>query len=363
LQYFRLLGYFALAMCAYGAEKLRTNHVIHVMTDGLRWQEVFRGAEESLMNKENGAVADAAALKKLYWRDTEEARREALMPFVWGVLAKQGQIFGNRDKGSDAYVTNGLNFSYPGYSETFCGFPDERIHSNDKVANPNETVYEWLNRKPAFHGSIAAFGAWDVFPFILNEKRSGILVNAGYDPLTAIPTNPRLALLNQLKADGPRVWDDEAFDAMPLYTAIEYLKARKPKVLYLSLGETDDWAHDGKYAAYLDSAHRVDAYLKTLWDTVQAMPDYRGNTTLIFSPDHGRGSAPVEWKSHGEKIPESKYIWMGFLGPGTRALGERVKAPAVTQNQIAATLAALLGEDYSAAVSRAGKPIADVLSH
>jgi hypothetical protein len=331
------------------------------MTDGLRWQEVFRGAEDSLMDKENGAVSDPAALKKLYWRETAEARRETLMPFVWGVLARQGQLFGNRDKKSDAYVTNGLNFSYPGYSETFCGFPDERVHSNDKVPNPNKTVFEWLNGKQQYRGAIAAFGAWDVFPYILNDKRSGIPVNSGYTPLTSIPMNARLELLNQLKADGPRVWEDEAFDAMPLYTAIEYLKARKPAILYLSLGETDDWAHEGKYGAYLDSAHRVDAYLKTLWETVQAMPDYRGNTTLIFSPDHGRGSAPVEWKKHGEKIPESKYIWMGFLGPDTPSLGERANVPAVTQNQIASTLAALLGQDYSAAVPRAGKPINQVL--
>gem|GEM_PF-5870018 len=31
-------------------------------------------------------------------------------------------VYANRDLGSDAYVTNGLNFSYPGYSETLCGF-------------------------------------------------------------------------------------------------------------------------------------------------------------------------------------------------------------------------------------------------
>ena len=45
------------------------------------------------------------------------------------------------------------------------------------------------------------------------------------------------------------------------------------------------------------------------------------------------------------------------------ALGERSHIAAVTQNQIAATLAALLGEDYPADVSKAGKPIADVLPH
>jgi hypothetical protein len=52
---------------------------------------------------------------------------------------------------------------------------------------------------------------------------------------------------------------------------------------------------------------------------------------------------------------------MAFLGPDTRPSGERSKTAAVAQNQIAATLAALLGEDYNSEVSKAGKPIADVI--
>jgi Type I phosphodiesterase / nucleotide pyrophosphatase len=329
------------------------------MTDGLRWQEVFNGAEEPLMTKENGAVEDIEALKAAYWRDTPKARREALMPFMWNVIAKNGQIYGDRTKGSDAYVTNGLNFSYPGYNETLTGAPDPRVNSNDKIENPNVTVLEWLNRKPAYRGKVAAFGAWDTFPFIFNQPRAGFLVNAGWDPLTSIAMTPRLKLLNQLKADGPRFWDDEPFDNLTFYTALEYLEQMKPKVLYLSLGETDDWAHKGEYTAYLDAAHRADAYVKALWEAVQSMPEYRGTTTIIFSPDHGRGMAPLGWKDHGEKLPESKYIWIAMMGPDTPALGERANVPAVTQSQIAATLAEFLDEDYDAAFPRAGKPIKD----
>jgi hypothetical protein len=337
-----------------------TKNIVFVMTDGFRWQEVFGGADPMLMSKESG-VENPEALKKAYWRETPEARREALMPFFWTVIAKQGQVYGNRNKGSDSYVTNGLNFSYPGYSETLCGFADPRISSNDKIPNPNVTVLEWLHHKPAFQGKVAAFGAWDTFPSIFNAPRAGFPVNAGYDAFTDIPPTPELELLNRLKEELPRVWDGEPFDAIPFRTALEYLKVRKPRVLYLSLGETDEWAHIGHYADYLDSAHRADAYIAALWNLLQSMPEYRGSTTLIFSPDHGRGEAPVEWKNHGEKVPDSKYIWMAFLGPDTRALGERSRVEAVTQNQIAATLAALLGEDYNADTERAGKPIADVL--
>lgn len=331
------------------------------MTDGLRWQEVFSGAEENLMTRKDGKVADVGALKKSYWRDTAEERRGALMPFLWNVVAKRGQIFGNRGLGSDAYVTNGFFFSYPGYSEALCGFADPRINSNNKVANPNVTVLEWLKHEPAFQGDIGAFGSWDVIASVFNPDRSGLVINAGWDPFTAIGATPQLELLNRLKAETPHVWEDEPFDALPFYTAVEYLKARKPRILYLSLGETDDWAHESRYAQYLEAAHRVDDYLRVLWETVQSMPEYSGSTTLIVSTDHGRGSDRKHWTSHGQKLPESKYIWMAFLGPDTLPLGERSHIPTVTQDQIAATLATLLGYDYNTAVPQAGKPISAVL--
>ena len=143
---------------------------------------------------------------------------------------------------------------------------------------------------------------------------------------------------------------------------MEYLKERKPRILYLSLGETDDWAHEGNYPQYLDAAHRADEFLRILWETVQSIPQYRGHTTLIFLPDHGRGSSAATWKDHGDKIAESKYIWMAFLGPDTPALGERSGVAPVTQNQIAATLAGLLGEEYRREVRQAGQPIVDVMA-
>jgi hypothetical protein len=361
-----LLFLTVLAGCAVFAQappEHKTHHIIFVMTDGLRWQEVFDGADAALMNKKNGQVPNEADLRKAYWRETPEARREALMPFLWTVIAKQGQIFGNREKGSGAYVTNGMFFSYPGYNETLCGFADPRIKSNDNVPNPNVTVLEWLKNRPTFRGDVGVFGAWEVIASVFNPEHSKLTANAGWDAFTAIPETPQLELLNQMKLETPRVWPDEPFDVIPFHTALEYLKAKKPTILYLSLGETDDWAHAGRYADYLDAAHRADLYLKELWEWAQSAPEYRGNTTLVFSPDHGRGKAPRKWKDHGQKIPDSKYIWMAFLGPDTATLGERTNIPAVTQNQIAATLAAFLGEDYVADVPKAGKPIADVLPH
>lgn len=358
----RILGTILFACAAILSAQTQSKKLIFVMTDGLRWQEVFQGVDPALLNKESGGVRDVDGMRKLYWRNTAEERRAALMPFLWSTVATKGQLFGNREAGSIAAVTNGRNFSYPGYSETLTGFADDRINSNDKNYNPNITVLEWLHNKPAYSGKVAAFGAWDTFPWILNAPRAGFPVNAGYDPLQMSPMTPTMDLLNSLKAESPRDQEGEPMDALTFHTALEYWRTRKPAVLFISLGETDEWAHAGKYDEYIRAANRVDFYLKTIWEQVQSMPDYRDVTSLIVSVDHGRGRAPTEWRSHGQKLDETKFIWMGFLGPDTKPLGERKNIGPVTQSQVAATLAALLGEDYPGAVPKAGKPITDVVS-
>jgi hypothetical protein len=343
----------------------KTENVLVVMLDGMRWQEVFRGADPKLIKSRGPAALGipkerTAKAQERYWRDTREERRMALMPFLWSTVAHEGELFGNRDLGSDSHVMNGFNFSYPGYAETLTGIADPRINSNNNVPNPNATVFEWLNKKPAFAGKVAAFAAWEAFEGIFNEPCSGFVVNASYAPLTATPLTPELTLLNQLKTETVRIWPDEAFDPMPFHTAIEYLKVKKPRLLFLGLGETDDWAHASSYAEYLNAAHLGDSYVRALWELVQSMPEYKDKTTLIVLPDHGRGVGR-KWTRHGQDIPESKETWMAFLGPDTPARGERKQTTPVTESQIAATIAALLGEDYGTAFPHAAPPIQEVL--
>jgi hypothetical protein len=345
----------------------KTQNVIVVMIDGMRWQEIFSGADPKLINKHGPRLLGSWArrnsqARELYILDTPKARREALMPFLWSVVSARGQIFGNRSIGSKSQVKNKMKFSYPGYNETLTGAPDDRrIRSNKGIENPNPTVFEWLNKKASFSGEVAAFGAWEVFKGIFDAKKCGFLVSAGYEPLRDAKQTPELALLNALKKSTPRIWEDEPFDALPFYTALEYMKVNKPRVVFIGLGETDDWAHMGAYPEYLNAAHRDDEYLRQLWTLVQSTPEYRDQTTLIVLPDHGR-SNDLFWRLHGGPFPGSGNTWMAFMGPDTPPLGEREMTATVTESQIAATVAALLGEDYKSDFAKAGKPIADVLS-
>ena len=221
------------------------------------------------------------------------------------------------------------------------GSPDNRIDSNDKIPNPNVSVLEWLMARPAFQGQVAAFGSWDVLPYILNTTRSGIPANGNGPPVATAVTEVE-QMMNAIAADLPPYWGNVRFDGVTMQGALHYLTTRRPKVLYVMLGDTDEWAHERRYDLYLDAAERGDRFLKTLWETVQSLPEYRGRTALLVATDHGRGSRQ-DWTDHGRKIPAAGRIWMGGLLPvPVAAVDRRADAP-FTQSQFAATIAALLG--------------------
>ena len=338
----------------------RTRQVILVMTDGFRWQEVFSGADDALLTRTDGGVADTAGVRRDFGRGTAVERRAALLPFIWGTMATRGQVFGDSANGSVAQITNPLKFSYPGYSETFTGHVDPRIDSNEHRANENITVFEWLNQQPSFRGRVAAFATWDAFSRILNAGRSGVPVFDGWTRGGETGTGtPRAAVLRDLFATTVRYWPDNNWDALTHQAALDYLAVQKPRVVFIGYGETDEWAHSGRYDLYLRSAHQVDAYLADLWARVQADPQYRDRTTLIVTTDHGRGYG-ARWKDHGQDVTGAENIWMAVMGPDTPPLGARRNIAVGRQAQVAATIAALLGADWQAAERRAAEPLPGV---
>ena len=341
----------------------KTRAVVLIVSDGLRWQEVFTGADPLLLDSKHGGIwGQPADLKRRFWRQDVAERRAILFPFLWGVVAKQGQLYGNRTKASDAHVTNGLAFSYPGYNEMLTGSPDPRINSNEFGPNPNVSVFEWLNTLPEFHGHVAAFATWAAFHDIFNQPRSHLDVHAGWDPpYPGAAPGSREALLNDFYLHSTRLEEDDTSNALLQPALLDYVKSQKPRALFVGYGETDNWAHSGRYDLVLECAHKWDHFVAELWTTMQQMPEYKDQVTFLITADHGRGSGPVEWKEHGKDQRGSENIWLAVIGPDTPALGERTHSIPVTQSQIATTVAAFLGQDYHRAAPRAAAPIAEVL--
>jgi hypothetical protein len=359
--FFLVVTFNLLPASAQSRSPLKTRTVVLIVSDGLRWQEIFTGADPTLMNSEHGGIwGDPNELKRKFWRDDVAERRQALFPFLWNVVAKQGQIFGNQTKGSIARVTNGMAFSYPGYNEMTTGFPDAKIDRNGFGPNPNVTVFEWLNRVPELRGKVAVYGTWNVFQDIFNEKRSGLVMQTGWNLPEKGKLTPRQELINELYSTTTPLDNEDTYNSFIQVPLLDYVKTGHPRVLFVGYGETDNWAHQGRYDLVLESAHGFDHFVQQLWETMQAMPEYRDQTTFILTTDHGRGSGLVDWKEHGVDEKGSENIWIAVLGPDTAAHGERMNIGPITQSQIAATVAAFLGKDYSKDVPSAAKPLPDL---
>ncbi|MEY3050632.1 MAG: hypothetical protein RLY31_417 [Bacteroidota bacterium] len=342
------------------AQDRRTENLFFITLDGLRWQELFGGADDSLI-RDTRFVKDTTALLSRFWTDRPTERRKLLFPWIWSTVAQEGQLIGNRKLGNQANLTNRMWFSYPGYNELLVGYSDPNINSNAKIPNPNVTVLEWVRQQPGFEDKVAAFGSWDVFPYIINEERSGIPVNAGFDKADTEPLSPREVFLNELQDQIPSPWSSVRLDAFTHHFALEHLRKRHPRLVYISYGETDDFAHDSRYDHYLESARRTDDFLQDLWAFCQQDSQYAQRTTFVICTDHGRGDSPKsEWTSHGKIFRGSDAVWMAFIGPDTPALGERSEQAQYWQNQVAKTVAAFLGMSYDPSAESVGEVIPNV---
>ena len=252
------------------------------------------------------------------------------------------------------------------------------IDTNGKNPNPEKTILELLNTEPAFAGRVAAFGSWDVFPWIFNVERSGLPVNALGTQVT--PTTPLEETLVQLSQDIPPPWETVRHDAFTHHYALEELRENSPRVTFISYGETDDFAHDGRYDEYIFAAQRTDRFIRELWEFVQSTEGYRDNTVLFITVDHGRCEEPIEtWQYHASKesltgymqslaqyeegIVGSEHTWMAAIGPGVPATGLIAASDenCVPANRIAATLLQLLDVDYRSLNPAMGAPLQEFL--
>lgn len=348
-----ILGLAISAFLAFAQPK--TRNIILVTSDGLRWQDLCHGIDPLLAHEKSAGMEKAEELRKRYEKPTEKERREALLPFFWMHLVPRGLML------ADVKVTNGYRVSYPGYSEILTGrTEDALIRGNDPIQNPNETVLEYMKTKLRLkREQVALFASWDTFEKIGEHTPGAIFINAGYKKIDDDQLPLSMLLLSQMQFAARTPWDEARHDAFTFELALEYLKAAKPRVLYIALDETDDWAHNRRYDRVLDSIHTLDMYLTRLWTMLQGIPQYRESTTLIVTADHGRGSTLKDWHGHGKDVDGADRIWLAIMGPDTPHTGE--SNAAAEQRDIAPTMLALMGLAPAGYTGVTGKPIAAAL--
>lgn len=319
--------------------------LVIITIDGLRWQELFAGADESLISNSK-EVRNPQQLKETYWRETPEQRRRVLMPFVWNTVCRQGTIVGNRNLGSVMHLANKANISYPGYSEMMTGMVDDAIRSNDPVSNPHHNVLEAANQDLRYKGSVLMYGSWKSTRFAIHNEQAGIPASVSYEAPVAKNQTPRLQLAERMLQGMPRFWASEHFDAFTYAFALETLLADHPKVMWISFGDCDEWAHARKYDLYLDAANATDAFIRDIHQALEADKFYKGKTTYLVTCDHGRGSG-TEWANHGAGTKGSEATWLMLWGKGIQPKGETTDDGPYLTRQVANTIAAILDIDFT----------------
>ena len=233
--------FLALGLAAQNTPAAR--NVFIITTDGFRWQEVFNGADATLISDPE-LVKDTSLLKTEFWDADMEIRRRKLLPFFWNVIAQNGQLLGNRAYDNRVNVANLYKISYPGYNEILSGFADYRFIPNLTVRNRNQNILGYLNKQAAYAGTIAAFSSWNVMPYILDEKHNDFPVNSGYEMLDET-TDTLHILINQVQRNIAGQ-SNTRHDMLTYESAKSYIEEKHPRALFLGFGETDEFAHKGQ---------------------------------------------------------------------------------------------------------------------
>lgn len=173
-----------------------------------------------------------------------------------------------------------------------------------------------------------------------------MLINSGYENMEGESISDKQVLINKVQAEAIYNKGATRQDQLTFLTAKEYIQQHRPKIMFLGLGETDEYAHSGRYDLYLEQANKVDRMIAELWHWTQTTPGYKDNTTFLITTDHGRGRLDKNWTSHSTFIRGSSQTWLAMIGPAITPLGEIKENEQLYQQQIAGMIAELVGEKF-----------------
>src|SRR5688500_9744947 len=89
---------------AANAQESKTKNLVIVTLDGYRWQELFEGADARILK--NKKYTSDNSVTSDYYDPSPEVSREKLMPFFWNTIAREGQLYGNRNFNNKVNCSN-----------------------------------------------------------------------------------------------------------------------------------------------------------------------------------------------------------------------------------------------------------------
>ena len=319
-------------------------NVVVVTIDGVRRQEIFNGVDRAL-------AAEG---------DRRDGR--ALLPNLYRLIDR-GVALGAPGRGAPM-LASGPNFvSLPGYREILTGRRAADCTDNDCGPMEEPTLLEefrWARELPP--SEVAAISSWETIERATSFDPRAITISAGRhggvtrDGLRVSPA--AAARLDEVAQS--RAWpghSDYRPDALSASLALTYLETKRPRFLYVSLGDTDEYAHRGDYAGYLRALSAFDNFLGQLMARVDASDTSSADTLFVVTSDHGRSP---NFSDHGSD-PTASPVWLVAAGGPIPARGLTPAARPRRLADIAPTVRALLGIPADDS-PRAGAPIPELLA-
>ncbi|MDP9034578.1 MAG: alkaline phosphatase family protein [Myxococcota bacterium] len=318
--------------------------VVLVVLDGVRWQEVFAGEDHTLA-------------RRFGLRAPEWVTASALMPNLHRLIESEGAAIGAPGAGASIAASGPEFISLPGYREIFAGKPDPGCFRNDCAQPPGRTIVDDLIDVGGPEEA-AVVSSWPNVARAASSDPSRFVLSSGRRLLAhvdALRSNPTVASLLD-RGGRTSSWPGEGDyrpDAFTAGIALGYLEAKRPRFLFVGLGDCDEYAHHGDYRGYLEALRASDAFLGDLQAALQRMGARGRHTTVLVTADHGRA---YDFTDHGGRYPESARVWLAAFGEEVGARGVVASVRRHTLSDIAPTVRALLGLRAGE-----GQPIAELL--
>jgi hypothetical protein len=327
-------------------EERAESAVILVVLDGVRWQEVFGGADRALA-RERGLSPAAWASARL------------LMPNLQRLLDTDAMALGAPGHGAEVTATGPQFISMPGYLEIFAGRPDPACESNDCPRGPSRTIVDDV-RDASGADDVAVISSWPAIARAASSEPAGVAMSAGRKILgrpEALRADEATATLLDRGARAKAFPGEGDYrpDAFTSRIALRYLVDARPRFLFVGLGDADEYGHRNDYHGYLEAVHASDAFLGDLFSTLETMGARGRHTTVLVTADHGRA---YSFRDHGGRYPESGRVWLVAAGGDVRARGLVAASRRHTLSELAPTLRALLG---MSGTSGPAQPIGEIV--
>jgi len=247
--------------------------IVLITIDGVRWQEIFYGTDSNLYSESYLPPRD-------------------LIPNIYNYFVDHGSAFG---KNSNIIASGTNHISLPGYLEMMRGFPTTDCITNLCEPELNTTLID-------HYQNVAMFSSWDTVRKSTTQFPEKYIINSGRNYRTskyqALPIEDNQSFNNNVGHFDYRP------DEFTIQTTLNYLNIEKPEFLWVSLGDTDEYAHLGNYEKYISALKKADNFIGEM------IQQYDENTVFVITTDHGRSK---DWTSHGYDS-ESSRVWLMMYG-------------------------------------------------